>query len=391
MAKLGILGGSFDPIHLGHMNLAYAALKYVDRVIFMPSGNPPHKAGLTDGNIRAELVSLAIKKEPRFELSAMELDRAGVTYTIDTLRQMKLIYPSDELFFISGEDTLHDLCNWHEAREVFSLVTFLVLKRSGEDVEEKLRLASEMGMKYRYMEAPEIDVSATEVREALQNGGDVSALLPAEILAFIKENGLYTEKICPYSIDKIKKMLREDLKKNRYEHSLAVLEMGEELAARHSLSLSKMRIAALLHDCARHRDMSEMQKLAKAWAKRDGIELDDIVLQSRSLLHSYAGAEYAYERYGVRDIEVLRAIQKHTCGAEQLTYLDMALFLADKTERTREDYPALESIRKEAMVSLPKAMLISLESTVSYVNSQGGSVYYMTEKCIAYLKNRFSL
>ncbi|MDD2648066.1 MAG: nicotinate-nucleotide adenylyltransferase [Eubacteriales bacterium] len=391
MSKLGILGGSFDPIHLGHMNLAYAALGYVDKVIFMPSGNPPHKAGLTDGRLRAQMIRLSIASETRFMLSEMELDRDGVTYTIDTLRELKRIYSGDELFFISGEDTLHDLCNWHEAREVFSLVTFLVLRREGEDVEEKLKLASDMGMKYWYMQASELDVSATAVREALQSDGDVSSLLPAPVMRFIKENGLYTEKISPYSIDEMKKMLREDLKKNRYEHSLSVLEMGEELAERHSLSMLKTRVACILHDCARHRDMDEMIRLAKAWALRDGQSLDETLLSSRSLLHSIAGAEYAYERYGVRDIEVLRAISKHTCGAEQLTYLDMALFLADKIERTRKLYPALEKIRAEAMVSLPRAMLMSLESTVGYVRESGGEVYPMTEKCIEYLKNRFSL
>ncbi|OGW79057.1 MAG: nicotinate (nicotinamide) nucleotide adenylyltransferase [Omnitrophica bacterium GWA2_52_8] len=188
--KLGILGGTFDPIHQGHLALAEAALKQflLDKILFIPAAIPPHKTdcvSLTSGEIRLKMVQLAIRYNKCFEASDLELVRPGVSYTVDTLRQLKKKYPADKLFLILGQDSFESLSSWHEPQEIRCLADILVARRDGAHEQSGETEHHEIMMK-------EVPVSASMIRRSIYFGKKVDEKeLPLPVAEFIRQGHLY--------------------------------------------------------------------------------------------------------------------------------------------------------------------------------------------------------
>lgn len=196
--RIGILGGTFDPIHYAHLaTVEFIRGKYnLDKVIFIPSGNPPHKFwNITDKKHRYEMVVLATVKNENFVVSDMEIKKVGKTYTIDTLRELKKTYPTCELFFITGADAICDIEAWKDVAENFKLATFIAATRPGisllraQDYIEKLE--NKYNAKIIDVYVPSLDISSTYIRDQLNLGKSVRYLIPENVEAYIKENGLY--------------------------------------------------------------------------------------------------------------------------------------------------------------------------------------------------------
>lgn len=197
MERIGLMGGSFNPIHIGHVNMARAALAggYVSRVIFLPSGNPPHKhAGLADKEDRYRMTRLAIKGEANMSVSREEIDREGVIYTVDTLARLKKTLPQAQMEYLIGADTVHQLRTWRRIDEVIRLCGFLVMMRPGEDEAETLaamRAWRERGARMTLMAGRLEDVSSSEIRARLLAGDNAKALLPQAVADYIHAHRLY--------------------------------------------------------------------------------------------------------------------------------------------------------------------------------------------------------
>lgn len=196
--RIGILGGTFDPIHYAHLaTVEFIRVKYnLDRVIFIPSGNPPHKFwNITDKNDRYKMVLLATVKNENFLVSDMEINKVGKTYTIDTLRSLKKTYPTCELFFITGADAICDIEAWKDVSENFKLATFIAATRPGisllraQDYIEKLE--KKYNAKIINVYVPSLDISSTYIRDQLNLGKSVRYLIPEDVEDYIKEKGLY--------------------------------------------------------------------------------------------------------------------------------------------------------------------------------------------------------
>ena len=196
--KIGILGGTFDPIHYAHLATAeFIRGKYnLDKVIFIPSGNPPHKFwNITDKQDRFEMVVLATMNNENFVVSDMEIKKNGKTYTIDTLRELKRTYPNCELFFITGADAICDIEAWKDVAENFKLATFIAATRPGisllraQDYIEKLE--KKYNAKIINVYVPSLDISSTYIRDQLNLGKSVRYLIPDNVEVYIKEKGLY--------------------------------------------------------------------------------------------------------------------------------------------------------------------------------------------------------
>jgi nicotinate-nucleotide adenylyltransferase len=198
--RLGISGGTFDPIHYGHLIVAEDIREKLglDRVLFIPSGKPPHKddAKVTDASMRFEMVKRAISGNRYFEVSRIEIDRPGYTYTIDTLRELRKLYGEDTcLFFITGADVVKELLTWKECELVFQLSRFVAVLRPGHCA---LDFAKDIEvLKHRYgavihtVEAPLIGISSTIIRERMTNGFSIRYLVPESVEDFICANNLY--------------------------------------------------------------------------------------------------------------------------------------------------------------------------------------------------------
>lgn len=197
MQRVGLMGGSFNPIHCGHINLARAALSagLVDRVLLMPSGNPPHKrAGLEDKQHRLNMAALAIEDEAGIEICREEVDRAGVIYTVDTLGILRERMEDCRFFYLIGADTLRTLYTWRRPEDVIRLCTLLVAARPGEDEADMPWLMAHwraLGADVQVLPVDCIDVSSTEIRQRLAAGMTLDGLVPESVEAYIRMHGLY--------------------------------------------------------------------------------------------------------------------------------------------------------------------------------------------------------
>jgi nicotinate-nucleotide adenylyltransferase len=195
--RIGILGGTFNPPHIGHLVCAQEALAQLelDKVVFVPVGRAPHREIEDDpgGEVRLGLVDLAIGDDDRFESSRIEIDREGPSYTSDTLRQMRSVAPDDEHFLILGGDQAAGLPTWHEPEEVLSLVTVAVVERvSWTRNAIGIKIARLKGSeRVRYLDMPLIQVSSSAVRRRVALGRPIRYLVPDAVASSIEQNGLY--------------------------------------------------------------------------------------------------------------------------------------------------------------------------------------------------------
>ena len=197
MQHIGLMGGSLNPIHCGHLNMGRAALEsgVVEQVLFLPSGNPPHKrTGLEDKRHRLAMVRLAVQGEACMDVCTEEIDREGVIYTVDTLTILREKMPGCRFHYLIGADTLRVLHTWRRAEDVIRLCAFLVIMRPGEDEALVLEAAErwrEKGADISFLPACMMDISSTEIRRRLASGCSLEGLVPAAVEAYIRENGLY--------------------------------------------------------------------------------------------------------------------------------------------------------------------------------------------------------
>ena len=385
--RIGIMGGSFDPIHQGHIRMAQCALESLrlDKVLMLPSGNPPHKPDITPAEHRYRMVCAACAGLDGLEPCREEVDRTGVIYTVDTLSILHEKYPKAELFYIIGADTLMELHKWRMFEKVLTLCTFLVCPRSWnytpKQLDEERKRLTALGGQFILLDMEVVDVSSTEVRNAIRDG-ESTPLLPVQVRQYAQSAGLYGASLRIPEGPQWLAMLFEDLSLKRFSHTLAVADTARRLALLHGLDPVKAEVAGLLHDCAKCLPLKEMQRIAKDNHLTD----DPSILESGALLHSVVGAFLARTKYGCTDEEVIAAIRSHTTGQSGMSQLAMAVWLADTIEPTRAPYPLLDKTRMLAGLSLEKAMITSLEGTLQHVRKKGENVHPATAETLNWLK-----
>ena len=197
--KTGVLGGTFDPIHNGHLWLAEAARDSLalDKVLFVPAGEPPHKCGrrIAPAPHRAQMVALALKDHPHFEMSRVDLDRPGPHYSVDMLTRLRAGYQlsADDCFFIIGADSLMDLPTWYSSRRLLELCRLAVAHRSGyqPDLSDLRAQLPRLPQRIVWIELPGIHISATALRAAVAQSKSIDTLTPPAVVRYIRKKGLY--------------------------------------------------------------------------------------------------------------------------------------------------------------------------------------------------------
>ena len=385
--RIGILGGTFDPIHQGHIQMALRVLEavHLDQMLIMPSGNPPYKSCSTLPEDRWKMVVAACSRDARLIPSRLEMDRSGSVYTIDTLLALHREYPKAELFYVIGADAAMKLHHWHRVNELLPLAAFLVCPRGSsfetdafQDEIARLRAA---GASIRVLRMPPVDISSTVIRASLRRG-DPTPLLDGAVREFCAAKGLYGMARRIEASDRWLDQLFAALTPKRFAHSLSVARTARRLAFQYGVDPLQAEEAGLLHDCAKCLPMKEMRRIALEHSLTD----DPAILESGALLHSLAGAWLARNAYGMADPAVLEAIAYHNTGHAGMSRLAMCVCLADFMEPNRESYPLLEEVRRLAEHSLEQALLLSLEGTAEYVCSRGKYLHPRTQETIAWLK-----
>lgn len=198
--RIGILGGTFDPPHYGHLTLAQEALIYaeLEKVIFVPAGQPPHKPGrpVTPATDRLQMLTLAIAGDERFTVSSWEIEQPGPSFTVNTVSHFRRLYPDAELFFIMGTDSLLEFTTWRQAGEIVRICRVLAGARPGTRKEEVASALMAMPQEWQekitvMYDVPGFYVSSTLLRERIKQGLPVRYLLPDVVAAYIEEKKLY--------------------------------------------------------------------------------------------------------------------------------------------------------------------------------------------------------
>lgn len=198
MKKYGIFGGSFNPIHYGHLMICEYIKEEMglDKVIFIPTGNPPHKELELSAKDRYEMVRLAISPNPDFEISDIETTRVKKSYTVDTIRELKKIYKEEKLYFLIGLDSLFQLKTWMKIGDLSQEIEFVVALRPGyldrEEVNKEIDFLREnFGTKINLINTPLYEISSTDLRDRIREGKSLRYLIPKKVLDYIEESGFY--------------------------------------------------------------------------------------------------------------------------------------------------------------------------------------------------------
>ena len=390
--RIGIYGGTFNPIHRGHLTAARAAAEQLglDKLLLVPANVPPHKQlpqGSASPKQRLEMTVLATAElDCKAEVLDIELRRTGKSYTSDTLRALREQYPEDELWLLMGSDMFLSLHTWHEPEVILSLVNVGAFSRVAGNEDEafaaqKAYLEETYGAAMTTVDNREvIELSSTDVRAALPGGGG-KEMLPEAVYGYIRREHLYGTHcdLKHLTLEELRPIALSYLKPKRMPHVLGTEQEAIRLAKQYGADVTEARIAALLHDCTKKLDLTEQLALCQHY----GIELDDLERKALKLLHSKTGAAIARDVFGVSDA-VYEAILWHTTGKPDMSLLEKVIYLADYIEPNR-DFPGVEELRRTVYGDLDAGLLMGLSMTIREMEEMGNPIHKNTRDARDYL------
>ena len=385
--RIGIMGGTFDPVHYGHLMLAEQIRTsfFLDEIVFIPVGIPSHKVDSNGANKyqRLEMTKLATFSNPHFSVSDIEVQREKPTYTIDTVSELKKEkYAHDELFFITGADALLYLDKWKDYEKLIQMVTFVGATRPGVDLSELNEKIESLRLKKAVVDLcyiPALAISSTDIRDRVGAGKSIKYLLPESVEFYIDSHGLY--KTHHPRFFELKAHLEKELSPYRFTHSVETAKVARNLALIYGADPCLAEFAGLCHDIAKELPKHRCKALMKAYK----VALDPSVLKTPNLAHGEIGAGILRETFSIDEPEVLEAIKWHTYGAESMSLLCKIVYVADIIEPTR-DFEGVDHIRHLAATSLEAAMLYYVELSDRYLSEKNKLAHGNTEKMKKILK-----
>lgn len=393
--KLALYGGTFDPFHEGHRVLATALADALglDRVILMPTAQPPHKlkAEMAAGLHRAEMCRLATEGDARFCVSDLELLRGGASFTADTLDVLCEQYPEDEWYLLTGADMFLTLGTWFRFADIAARATLCAVPRGGvtkAQLEAYAHTLEKSGARCIVTDVEAPTVSSTDIRARVREGKPLCGLVAPAVEAYIKCHGLYTDTAdaAAPTKEQLCDILRRRLSESRYAHSLCVADEARRLAERYGADADRAYLAGLVHDVLKNTPPEEQRRIAEAL----GVTLDAVEQSAPSLWHARIGAAFLEQVLGIADKEVISAVRYHTTGRADMTLLEEIVFVADLTAVGR-DYADVETVRRLADSSLDAAAEYILRWLIQDLNRKGRKVHPDTERALAFLTRKGAL
>lgn len=375
--RIGIFGGSFDPVHVEHVRLAASAIESLslDRLFVVPAHEPPHKKNKTPASDcdRLEMCRLAFEGLPQAEVSDYEVRQGGTSYTYLTCRHFKELYGTAELFWLVGTDMLRDFPTWRFPGLILETATLAVCARAEEKgwaEREQKEFFDRYKKRFAVIGYEGKDVSSTRVRVYAAAGEEIAPFVGEPVAAYIKAKGLY-------EVPHAKEALALE-KPTRRAHSVRVAVMAAERAAGLKIDERKAVAAALFHDCAKN--LPPDSPYLKGFVPPERVPAP--------VFHQYAGAYVAERFFGVTDEEVLDAVRFHTSGKENMTPLGKLIFLSDMLEEGR-DYEGVDELRvlfRKDKESLDECLKAALKATLEHLEKNGKEVYPLTRAAYDFLK-----
>ncbi len=373
MRKIGVFGGTFNPIHNGHIKIAEEIKKSagLDKVLFVPTNRPPHKE-VKDGvgaECRMEMCRAVCEElGDGFEACDIEVRRGKTSYTVDTLSELKERYPKDELYLIIGSDMLTAFTKWREWEKILKLAAICAAGRTaGDNLESAADILRSAGGKVLLFDVSPIEISSTEIRKKASRGIDIKRDVPQRVYEYKNAEKLYKDRYAG-----VRSAMKELLTEKRYLHSEAVALRAAELAERYGAGSEleeKAYFAGLVHDICK--DMTSERQLEII--KKGTLKITDNELSAKSLYHSKAGAEYIISEFGVTDEDIINAVRYHTEARAKMSELEKIVYLADLTSSDR-DYNDVEVMREISQRDKNEAMRYALEFIVGDLKKRGFGV-----------------
>ncbi len=384
--KLGIMGGTFNPIHCAHLlSSSYVFDKYkLDKIVFIPTRKPPHKK---DVNISQEhrynMVDLAIKDNPNFFISDIELKRNKTTYTIDTLVEIKNICDEDtKIYFIVGTDTINNLYSWKDIDDIFNICEFIVTTRPKYILDKNTKnLLKKYEDKIHFCATPLLEISSTDIRKRVEQEKSITYLLPKNVEEYIYKNRLYKQDFFK-KYEKQVKLLKQNLIEKRFNHSIQVAKEAKSLAIEHNENKEKAFLAGLIHDCCKCFPLHKIYETCEKY----NFKLDEILEKQLDLVHSFLGYYIARDIYNIKDEDILNSIKYHTTGKENMSKLEKIIYIADYIEPTRAYFDGIYKARELAYENLDKAMEYILKNTIDFNIKKGRVIHPLSIKAYNYYK-----
>lgn len=366
MARIGLYGGTFNPIHNGHIGVCRQAVAQLglDTLHLMPTFVPPHKAapGLVDGKDRLAMCQLAVRDEAHIVADDYELNKGGVSYSVETIRALRERYPEDALFLVMGTDNFLGFTEWYRWKEIGSLCTLAVASREMDD-KDKLqqqaqKLAADYGIHTVFLDNAVRVISSTEIRRAFESN-EPCDMVPPAVAEYIVKNRLYGARWQEMPLEQMREAIRPLMSAKRYRHSLGVEKEAVRLANLYGEDPHKAAVAGILHDCCKELPLEE----ALQTVQRSDIMTDIIFEKQPHLIHGFS-ASCILSRYGVADEDIANAVRYHTVARRGMSRLEQIVYLADLTEEGR-DYPDVETMRRLTNASLEAGMRHALCFTMA--------------------------
>lgn len=379
--KLGIFGGSFDPVHNEHIRVAEAAINglHLDKLLIMPAFAPPHKPwkALSPDGDRLHMCRLAFAHLPKAEVSDYEIKKGGTSYTYLTCRHFRSLYPDAEIFWLVGGDMFRDFPTWKNPASILNDVALAVCGREEKPgwAEKGQKLFFEkFGKNFVEVNYNGAAVSSTKIRVLAGAGMDLTDFVPQSVAAYIGQNRLYT-------VENANEALALE-KPERQRHSLRVAELAVARAGKLKISERQAMQAALFHDCGKNVPL-DSPLLKDFRSEREWGSVPPPVL------HQFTGAYLAERIFGIEDQEVLSAIRFHTSGKADMSELEKLIFLADMLEASRK-FEGVDELRslfwKEE--GLDECLKGALKKSLEFIEKKGEEVYPLTEQAYLYYEKQ---
>ena len=390
MERIGIYGGTFNPPHIGHLRAAEQAAQVLrlDRVLLIPDRIAPHKTmppNSATGGQRLEMLRIAAKGVPRLAVSDLELRREGVSYTWETVQQLKEENPGAQLVLLMGSDMFLSFSTWKYPERILENASLGVFFRGDKQEKERVRAYREellsQGYRVELVENDITAISSTQMRRllAFRCAGE---FLPEGVLDYIREYRLYDTRAewKNLPMDQLEQVVISLLNPNRVAHVLGCRDTAVKLAKHWGANETDAARAGILHDITKAIDGPLQLTLCEAYGKI----LSDFSRRYPKTLHALTGSLVAKRIFGENEA-VVSAIEHHTTGKADMNLLEKIIYVADYMEPNR-NFPGVEKLRQLAFSDIDAALKLGLEMTLEHLKRQGAEVSPASREALEYLR-----
>ncbi len=392
MERIGIYGGTFNPPHLGHIGAAQCAVKALglSKLLVIPDRIAPHKQLPLDSpspEQRLEMLRIALKGTEGLEASDLELKREGISYTYQTVAQVRDMYPGAQLYLLMGTDMFLSFHQWRNPERIWEHAVLAVFCRGEKG--EKASIAKQktylesLGARVELVDNPVLTISSSDLRRMIVFRC-ADPFLPDGVGDYIREHGFYGagRNYRDLPMAELEPVVTGLLKKSRVNHVLGCRDTAVELARHWGADVTDAARAGILHDITKAIDGPLQLTLCREY----GTMLDDFSIRYPKTLHALTGSLVADRIFGESEA-VVSAIRHHTTGKADMNLLEKIIYVADYMEPCR-DFPGVEKLRELAYSDIDAALKLGLEMTLVHLANQGNEVSPESREALAWLNNK---